>query len=143
MVFLLLSVLFFLSLPSNIWAHGKEGHKSLKKEKKREHWAAPVEEIKRVNPVEKTLRSIQNGKKLFLNNCSGCHGLTARGDGPDAEFLEPTPTDLKAMAGHHSDGDQAWKITNGKDPMPAWGDMFSENQVWDIVNFIQSLKKNH
>jgi mono/diheme cytochrome c family protein len=141
--FLLLLVFSFSIVSSNIWANGKEGHKKLKKVKMKEHWAAPVKERERINPVSKTLKSIQNGEKLFLNNCSGCHGLAARGDGPDAEFLEPKPTNLRAMAGHHSDGDQAWKITNGKDPMPAWGDMFSENQIWDIVNFIQSLKRNH
>jgi mono/diheme cytochrome c family protein len=44
------------------------------------------------------------------------------------------------MAGLHTDGDLAWKITNGRGAMPAWKDMLGKNQVWDLVNYIQSLK---
>jgi mono/diheme cytochrome c family protein len=43
------------------------------------------------------------------------------------------------MAGQHSDGDFAWKIANGRGPMPAWKSVLQENQIWDLVNFIQTL----
>jgi len=43
------------------------------------------------------------------------------------------------MAGHHPDGDYAWKIANGRGAMPAWSGSLTENQIWDLVNFIQSL----
>jgi mono/diheme cytochrome c family protein len=44
------------------------------------------------------------------------------------------------MAGMHTDGDFAWKIATGKNAMPGWRTSFTEDQIWDIVNFIQSLK---
>ncbi len=34
--------------------------------------------------------------------------------------LNPKPADLTALAGQHPDGDFAWKIANGRGPMPAW-----------------------
>jgi len=46
---------------------------------------------------------------------------------------------LTVMAGQHPDGDFAWKIANGRGPMPAWKQSLKPNQIWDAVNFIQSL----
>ena len=44
-----------------------------------------------------------------------------------------------SMAGSHTDGDLAWKIAAGRGAMPGWKDSLTEKQIWDIVNFIQSL----
>jgi len=44
------------------------------------------------------------------------------------------------LAGKHSDEDFAWKIVNGRGPMPSYKDTLTENQIWDLTNFIQSLK---
>jgi mono/diheme cytochrome c family protein len=68
-----------------------------------------------------------------------CHGENAEGNGPAATVLTPKPANLKKMSGTHSDGEFAWKIENGRGPMPAWKNILSENQIWDIVNYIQSL----
>jgi len=46
-----------------------------------------------------------------------------------------------SVAGHHPDGDMAWKIRTGKVDMPPWKDVITEKQTWDLVNFIQNLKK--
>jgi mono/diheme cytochrome c family protein len=43
------------------------------------------------------------------------------------------------MAGMHTDGDIAWKIENGRGPMPAWKNILNHDQIWDLVNYIQSL----
>lgn len=136
------SVLFVLTVQfvSFLWAHDNKYEKIIKKSEM-SHWTAPADEKKRINPVADTIDSIQRGRHLYLNNCVDCHGPDAEGDGPDAENLEPKPTNLKAMAGHHPDGGMAWKIENGKDAMPAWKNIFTKQQTWDLVNFIQSLKK--
>jgi mono/diheme cytochrome c family protein len=102
-------------------------------------WLAPDEARERKNPIPKTFKSIERGKIHFLRNCVSCHGENAEGDGPVAEMLTPKPANLRLMAGAHSDGDFAWKIFKGRGPMPSWENILSENQVWDIVNYIQSL----
>ena len=38
------------------------------------------------------------GKGLFDQYCSGCHGVTAVGDGPVAEYLTVPPADLTGLA---------------------------------------------
>ena len=82
--------------------------------------------------------SIAQGKKLFQANCASCHGAQGKGDGPAGAALNPRPADLAAMAGQHPDGDFAWKIANGRGPMPAWKGTLKENQIWDLVNYLQS-----
>jgi mono/diheme cytochrome c family protein len=39
----------------------------------------------------------------------------------------------------HPAGDLAWKIAEGRGPMPGWKDWFSDTEIWHLVNFIQSL----
>lgn len=105
------------------------------------HWMAPAESARRMNPIPADSASRERGRKLFEANCASCHGPTGRGNGPIAARLETLPADLAAMAGQHPDGDFAWKIANGRGPMPAWKGMLTENQIWDLVNYIQSLGK--
>lgn len=68
-----------------------------------------------------------------------CHGPDGQGDGPAGAALNPPPSNLRAMAGQHSDGDFAWKIANGRGAMPAWSGTLTDNQIWDLVNYVQNL----
>lgn len=104
------------------------------------HWMASKTDVERKNPIKKSLESIKRGRKIYVSSCANCHGSDANGHGPAAVNLVVKPTNLREMAGLHTDGDLAWKITNGRGAMPAWKDMLGKNQVWDLVNYIQSLK---
>lgn len=118
---------------------GDAGHDAKKEPAEAGHWMAPEDAAKRKNPVAADAASIARGKKLFQANCASCHGARGKGDGPAGRALKPKPADLAAMAGRHPDGDFAWKIANGRGPMPAWKGTLSEAQIWDTVNFVQSL----
>jgi len=118
---------FFILLvviPGHIIAHG---------------WKAPREAADRPNPVAGDQDSPARGKQLFQQYCALCHGQQANGDGALAKNLKTKPTNLVQRAGHHSDGDFAWKIANGRGDMPAFKNQLTENQIWDLVNFIQGL----
>ncbi len=108
-----------------------------------EEWEAPAAAAARKNPVDADAASIQRGKALFMENCTACHGSDAKGDGPVAPNLTPPPANLVEAAGEDPDGDFFWKIENGKGPMPGFKNRLSEKQVWDLVNYIQSLKSAH
>ena len=103
------------------------------------HWMAPEDATKKRNPISADSASLARGKKLFQAKCASCHGASARGDGPAGAALNPRPADLTAMAGQHPDGDFAWKIATGRGPMPAWKGVLKDNQIWDLVNHVQSL----
>lgn len=114
-------------------------HGSMKGMDYGEHWMAPPEATARRNPVPPDSASIARGNKIFQANCASCHGKSGQGDGPAGAPLNPKPPDLKTMAGHHPDGDLAWKIANGRGAMPAWKGVLEEKQIWDLVNYMKSL----
>jgi mono/diheme cytochrome c family protein len=123
------------------WTHGELKHKEKKAVKESPHWSAPESTKKVKNPVPSNKESIARGRQLYENDCVSCHGKNGQGDGPDAVYITPAPSNLAVMAGHHTDGDLAWKIKKGKGSMPAWEDAYSEEDIWHLVNYIQNLKK--
>ena len=126
--FILLSICF---VPINASAHSKDDPN---------RWMAPEKMSHRENPVSKTPKSIQQGRDLYKKHCTLCHGPEGLGDGPAAKGLKLKPSNLVAMSGMHADGDVAWKIAEGRGVMPGFKKRFTDEQVWDLVNFIQNLK---
>lgn len=95
------------------------------------------------NPTPRTQASVDAGSALFQAQCTSCHGEDARGDGPLAATLSRPPADLHAAhVDDHTDADMAWWIMNGIQPvMPAFGDQLTTEQVWDLVNYVRSLRQ--
>ena len=103
-------------------------------------WIVPAEDAAIPNPVKATSESIATGNRLFKHFCITCHGYNADGKGLSGTKLNPKPANLTQMAGHHADGDLAYKIKNGRGPMPHWVPIISDTNVWHVVNYIQSLE---
>ena len=105
-------------------------------------WKAPPEADKLVNPLKGKAEAVKAGKKLFKNQCVVCHGVLGRGDGVAGMGLNPKPANLTSKAVQdQTDGAIFWKITNGKTPMAAYKDVFTEEQRWELVTYIRTLKK--
>jgi len=84
-------------------------------------------------------RSIAAGLKHYEDNCTGCHGTSGHGDGPLAASLPIKPADLSAPhTALHTAGDLYWWVTHGieNSPMPAFGDTLTDDERWDIINFL-------
>ena len=133
---------FTIGLVSFVFAGGRHegghGHKQ-GSNNHNAHWMSPGKESTRVNPIKRDNNSITRGITLYKKNCASCHGAKARGNGLAGKALNPKPADLRKMSGTHPDGDFAWKISSGRGAMPAWKSILSEKQIWDLVNYIQSL----
>jgi mono/diheme cytochrome c family protein len=91
------------------------------------------------NPVHADGESIRRGEAAYRAFCMSCHGDGARGDGPAAAGLPTPPADLVTHLNHHTDGDYAWKIRTGNGAMPAFEDVLTDRQVWDVVNYLRTL----
>jgi mono/diheme cytochrome c family protein len=94
------------------------------------------------NPVPRTAESIARGRLLFQQQCAICHGERGAGDGPVAASLSSKPEDLSKIARPpiFPDGIVVYRIANGKNLMPAFKTTLSEQQLWDLLNFIRSLR---
>lgn len=83
--------------------------------------------------------SVASGAPLYLANCTPCHGVDGRGDGPIAKSLPIPPADLtEEHIFAHSVGDIFWWISHGKanGVMPAFASTLSPEQRWDVINFV-------
>jgi putative copper export protein/mono/diheme cytochrome c family protein len=86
--------------------------------------------------------SVSAGARLYRTHCAVCHGETGRGDGPAASALSRRPADLTAKhTADHTAGDLFWWLTHGIEdsPMPGFADRLTEEDRWDVINFLRAL----
>ena len=101
-------------------------------------WMAPADEGKRLNPVGSDMKSIERGKIIYLENCAACHGEKIHGMKAEETGLQMDSPDLKKRLLTHTDGDFFWKIQNGRGDMPSFKEDLTEEQTWDVINYIRS-----
>jgi mono/diheme cytochrome c family protein len=84
----------------------------------------------------------QAGADVFRTNCEMCHGPQGHGDGPAGASLEPKPGNLADVQTKAGDDYLFWRIHDGKPgtSMVAWKGILSDEQIWQAVAFIRTLK---
>jgi putative copper resistance protein D len=90
--------------------------------------------------------SVAQGATLFAEHCTGCHGRTGRGDGALGRGLPIRPADLtEPHTALHTAGDLFWWLSHGKPPgaMPGFADRLSEDERWDLINFLRTLSSGY
>lgn len=82
------------------------------------------------------------GAELFRTNCEMCHGPQGHGDGPAGQSLEPRPRNLAQIQSQAGDDFLFWRIHDGKPgtSMVAWKGILTDEQIWQVVSFIRTLK---
>ncbi len=109
-----------------------------------------------------TQEGLENGRKLFAQNCAACHGESGGGNGVFADALAKAgASSMQTMAGSQEMSRQT--PANFTDPkrmlgaspallqgkilrggmgtgMPMWGSIFTEEQIWDLVSYIYSFQ---
>jgi mono/diheme cytochrome c family protein len=89
----------------------------------------------------------EEGKKVYMQFCSSCHGQSGKGDGPAAAALNPKPrdhTDREYMS--KLSDEQLFKVIKeggasiGKSPlMPPWGPSLKDDQIKDVIAYVRTL----
>ena len=100
----------------------------------------PAEYAGKSNPLDAD--SASAGAEVFKANCVSCHGDAGRGDGPAGQALDPKPKDLSKLQAMVGDDYLYWRINTGKEgtAMAAWRGILTEEQIWQLVAFIRTLK---
>jgi mono/diheme cytochrome c family protein len=114
-------------------------------------------------PEAPTPESVEDGRQLFRIYCVGCHGLSARGDGPAAGRLRTPPTDLTRIEPaedgtfpreriHRAIGGIEETPGHGPREMPLWGFAFSQldsdadpgdqvrSRIASLVDYLETLQ---
>ncbi|RJP52838.1 MAG: cytochrome c [Anaerolineaceae bacterium] len=82
------------------------------------------------------------GADVFKVNCESCHGPQGHGDGPAGAALDPAPKNLPDLAAQVGDDYLFWRVSTGKEgtSMVAWKGVLTDEQIWQAVAFIRTLK---
>lgn len=93
------------------------------------------------NPVPNTAASLERGRDRYEIYCAVCHGDGGVGDGPVAEALGGTVRDLtEPRMRQISDGWMYSVITNSFGLMPEYKSKLSQQDRWNVVNYVRMLQ---
>ena len=81
-----------------------------------------------------------NGEMYYMQNCTACHGVDGKGDGPRAYFIYPRPRNFhhpasKARFNRPELYNAIKKGVIGRE-MPAWEKVMSDQQIADITEYV-------
>jgi mono/diheme cytochrome c family protein len=108
-------------------------------------WQLPPEAPALKNPLAVDEKLLAAGRTIFGDKCRKCHGPEGLGDGPDADpdYAEEMNLTNPKRADRNPDGVVFHKVMNGRrnPKMPAFKDELSQEQIWAVVAYVQSLRK--
>ncbi|MEA2496607.1 MAG: cytochrome c oxidase cbb3-type subunit, partial [Thermoleophilaceae bacterium] len=98
------------------------------------------------DPLPVTEQNLLRGKEIFLQRCTGCHGLKGDGKGPAATWLSPPPADFTdkddaCCGGDTGPGDFYFRILRGwtGTGMENFGERMSVDDIWRVVLFVKTI----
>ena len=108
-------------------------------------WTIPPEAKTVTNPLPVDDKLLAAGKATFKSKCSRCHGPGGKGDGPDADPEHADDMNLTnpERAVRNPDGVVFYKVWNGrqKPKMPTFKTEMTQDEVWAVVAYVQTLRK--
>ena len=106
-------------------------------------WTVPPTAKDEKSPLKPSPALAKQGRTVFTANCQKCHGPNAKGDGPDSDPRSPA-ADLTDEFRYelNPEGVLFYKVTGGHPPaMPAFGTLLSKDQIWQVVEYLKSIRK--
>ncbi len=95
------------------------------------------------------LQHVENGRRIYYDNCVFCHGDTLEGDGIYAHGFNPIPANLadSGTIAQLQENYVFWRVAKGgpdlpdesgpwSSAMPAWEKFLTEEEIWDVIMFI-------
>jgi mono/diheme cytochrome c family protein len=108
-------------------------------------WQLPPDAASKKSPLTVDEKVLAMGKAVYKDQCGRCHGPSGLGDGPDADPDVRDEMNLTSakMAAENPDGVVFYKVQNGRrrPKMPAFKDELTEQQVWSVVAYVQTLRR--
>jgi len=100
----------------------------------------PADYAGKTNPLGADAAAV--GAVNFSSYCEPCHGATGLGDGPAGAALTPGPANLPVVAAQVGDDYLFWRISEGRPgtAMVGWAGVLNEEQIWQVVAYIRTLK---
>ncbi len=92
---------------------------------------------------------VENGKRVYYQNCFFCHGDRMEGAGIYAYGLDPKPTNFQdaTLLPSLEESFLFWRVSKGgiglpeeggpwATAMPAWENFLSEDEIWEVILYL-------
>lgn len=92
---------------------------------------------------------VENGRRIYYENCVFCHGDNMAGEGLFAHGFDPLPANFQdaTTIAMLQESYLFWRIAKGgpglpaeskpwSSAMPAWEDLLTEDEIWDVILFL-------
>lgn len=105
-------------------------------------WKAPESAKNIKNPIPVNAVSLAAGKTIYIKECLQCHGKNGMGNGPKSADLDKAPENFNApKVKNQTDGELFWKIKEGRKPMPSTKKSLTDDQRWQVLNYMRTFSK--
>jgi len=101
---------------------------------------------------DKFKEHVENGRRVYYQNCFYCHGDGMAGDGMFAHGLNPIPTNFtdQGIIPQLQESFLFWRVAKGgpglpdeagpwDTAMPAWENFLTAEEMWDVVTFLSEF----
>ena len=108
----------------------------------------PFRELEKSDP-EAFAVHVENGRRIYYQNCVFCHGDNMEGNGNFAHGFDPIPANFKdpTTIAMLQESYLFWRIAKGApglpnestpwaSAMPAWENFLTEDEIWDVIIFL-------
>lgn len=107
----------------------------------------PFRRLETTNPDSFRLH-VENGRRVYFENCVFCHGDDMKGRGIFAHGFDPIPASFDASTiSVLQESYLFWRIAKGgpdlpaestpwSSAMPAWEKFLTEDEIWDVILFL-------
>jgi hypothetical protein len=107
-----------------------------------QEWIVPADRKGKLSPFKFDDNTRKEGERLYLANCKSCHGTPGMAN-YQANLVPPPPDPATEKMQVNLDGELYYKIFNGRGPMPAFKNSLSANDLWNLVSYLRTFKKDY
>ena len=128
------------------------GHSEKEAQHRHKKWIDPPENYAdKKSLLWADVSAIQRGEAIYQSQCLSCHGADGQGTSPVSSSLSHLPADLTNnfhTAPGYGDAYLFWRVSEGgavepfksqNSAMPAYKNLLSESERWDVLAYIHAF----
>jgi mono/diheme cytochrome c family protein len=93
------------------------------------------------SPLPASEENLTAGAKVYREMCARCHGGSRESDNSYGRSFYPPAPQLPLTRTSYTDSEMFWIVKHGirNTAMPAWGNLLSDQEIWQVVTLIRKF----
>jgi hypothetical protein len=104
-------------------------------------WEVPADRSNKLSTTVFTVDNQSVGRDLYQANCKSCHGDPGKNNVIKLVPLPPDPASVQLQ--ENTDGSLHFKISEGRGTMPAFKNVLSSGDIWNVISYMRTYNKDY